>query len=386
MEDLLKHLIRFEHYKNNKYPIHRFANIKNRTCPTKYLNYVETELNPQNDDFPTYYAIDCEMVSMMDFSQQVGRVSMIDEDFNVVFDIYVKPNGKIRDYKYRFSGLKPIHLNNTPYDLKNCQDLILSKLKANDILIGHSIENDLKVLNLKHPLIIDTQQIYKFISKNGTLKETSLKKLTEKYLGRTIQKGPHSSVEDAIATMELAKLKIDRKTTSKESILKILSKEPYLQNTNSTTSINTSPIKHINGNANPQFNTTSQSQPQPQPKPQTQSQPKSQQQTHAQSKSQSQPKPQPHKQPNSIPPTQYGYQPNYYQYGYPYNQYYQYSTQQLANHTPQQGFYYPPPTSHHLNNTNYNTNYNYIYNSKNNGLIYDPNTNQYYSNGNNIQW
>lgn len=39
----------------------------------------------------------------------------------------------------------------------------------------------------------------------------SLKKLCQKYLGRTIQKGEgHNSVEDAIAALDLVKLKLEK--------------------------------------------------------------------------------------------------------------------------------------------------------------------------------
>merc|ERR1711879_423690 len=71
-------------------------------------------------------------------------------------------------------------------------------------LVGHALKNDLKVLFLTHPHrdIRDTSKYKPFRDLfNG--KNPSLKKLSDKLLGVSVQQRQHSSVQDAQATMRL---------------------------------------------------------------------------------------------------------------------------------------------------------------------------------------
>jgi hypothetical protein len=63
---------------------------------------------------------------------------------------------------------------------------------------------------------IDVAEFTLYKEKNGK-KLTSLKRLSESLLNKNIQKGWHSSVEDAVATMEL--FKINKKKIMKENKL-----------------------------------------------------------------------------------------------------------------------------------------------------------------------
>lgn len=90
----------------------------------------------------------------------------------------------------------------------------------NKILIGHTIHKDLQVMGLdKWTGIsnkIDVAEFSMYKEKNGK-KVASLKRLSESLLNKNIQKGWHSSVEDAVATMEL--FKINKKKIMKENKL-----------------------------------------------------------------------------------------------------------------------------------------------------------------------
>ena len=66
--------------------------------------------------------------------------------------------------------------------------------------MGHSLEHDFKVMKYYPPKRITRDTALYF--KEGN-KKPSLKSLVEKHLGKSIQTGEHSSVEDAKATMEL---------------------------------------------------------------------------------------------------------------------------------------------------------------------------------------
>lgn len=78
------------------------------------------------------------------------------------------------------------------------------------ILLGHSLESDLKALKICHPLCIDTAIIYHH--PRGRPLKPGLAWLTKKWCGREIQargEGGHDPEEDARACLELLKKKID---------------------------------------------------------------------------------------------------------------------------------------------------------------------------------
>ncbi|CAM9021949.1 unnamed protein product [Wickerhamomyces anomalus] len=130
----------------------------------------------------SYYTLDCEMVQTRK-GRKVGRVSLIDFEGDVVLDEYVKPYAYITNYLTRWSD---------------------------DILIGHAIYNDLNVLKLRHPKIIDTAELYEYDAPNPN-GQVGLKQLARDYLGWNIQMGPHDSVEDARATLALVELKLPKR-------------------------------------------------------------------------------------------------------------------------------------------------------------------------------
>lgn len=72
------------------------------------------------------------------------------------------------------------------------------------IIVGHAIKHDLKVLYLQHPPndIRDTS-VYFDATVYGGRGTPSLRKLTEHFVGVSIQSCAHDSVEDARATMRL---------------------------------------------------------------------------------------------------------------------------------------------------------------------------------------
>lgn len=88
------------------------------------------------------------------------------------------------------------------------QEDFLRLVYKETILVGHSLENDLLALKIKHDLVIDTAILYRH--PRGRSYKTALRVLTRKFLSREIQDSGngHDSVEDARATMELALLKI----------------------------------------------------------------------------------------------------------------------------------------------------------------------------------
>lgn len=75
------------------------------------------------------------------------------------------------------------------------------------VLVGHALQNDMKVLMLSHPrlLVRDTSRYPAYMRNlpNGKRRPRALRDLTQQFLNKTIQTGEHDSVEDARCTMEL---------------------------------------------------------------------------------------------------------------------------------------------------------------------------------------
>ncbi|KAI4165414.1 MAG: hypothetical protein LQ342_000823 [Letrouitia transgressa] len=150
-----------------------------------------------------YLAIDCEMVGVGPYNESaLARVSVINYHGHQVYDSFVLPKEKVKDYRTYVSGITP-QLLSTARTLETVQQDI-AKLLDGKILIGHAVENDLNALFLGHPRrdIRDTSQYPGFRRYAGGT-TPALKKLAREVLGMEIQVGSHSSVEDARATMLL---------------------------------------------------------------------------------------------------------------------------------------------------------------------------------------
>jgi hypothetical protein len=101
-----------------------------------------------------------------------------------------------------YSGITPEMLQNVETRIEDIQVRLLAMIGEQDILVGHSLENDLQALRLVHDKVIDTSVIFR--GANG--RKYSLKHLTNVLLRLKIQDGSlgHCSSEDAQAALVLA--------------------------------------------------------------------------------------------------------------------------------------------------------------------------------------
>ncbi|KAG5839722.1 hypothetical protein ANANG_G00207960 [Anguilla anguilla] len=157
-------------------------------------------------------AMDCEMVGTGHEGRcsELARCSLVNYHGEVLYDQYVQPLLPVTDYRTRWSGIYPHHLlHAVPF--QQARKEILQILKGK-VLVGHALHNDFRALGFIPPshMIRDTccTRLLRQLSGMPARGSISLKNLAKTLLNRNIQmgKGGHSSVEDAMASMDLYKL------------------------------------------------------------------------------------------------------------------------------------------------------------------------------------
>jgi RNA exonuclease 1 len=212
-----------------------------------YEGFVKTHRRPGRspiDGNTGVFAVDCEMC-YTGCGLELTKVSIVKSDGNLVYESFVRPERDIVDYNTRFSGITERDLTTNPTitttnygnvtnsvrrsstssnsssssscssgytktvkTLREVQKDLLKFIFEDTILIGHSIENDLKALKLIHKTIIDTSITFPHFY--GLPYRRSLKSLTKTILKRDIQQqeNGHCCFEDSRATLELMLWKV----------------------------------------------------------------------------------------------------------------------------------------------------------------------------------
>jgi len=165
-------------------------------------------------------ALDCEMVGVgIDgLDSALARVSIVNFEQKIIFDTYVQVSQPVVDYRTHISGITGDDLiPENAMTLYECRSIVYF-LTRGKVLVGHAIDNDLRVLDMQHPLCdirdtatylpymrVDTSSRDRYVS---AMKRRKLRDLVREKLGDEIQQEgkAHSSVEDAVAALKLYKL------------------------------------------------------------------------------------------------------------------------------------------------------------------------------------
>lgn len=165
----------------------------------KYADYVDHLKSDQG--FVKLLAMDCEMISTSE-GTELARVTIVDPLFNVVVDSLVKPTNPITNYRTVYSGITAECLEGVTVSLADVKAFLARIIDSETILIGHSLNYDLRACEISHQKVIDTALMYRDIK---TLCKPSLLSLTKMQLGLDLKRQHgHDSYSDSAVTMYLA--------------------------------------------------------------------------------------------------------------------------------------------------------------------------------------
>eukprot|EP00961_Rhodomonas_salina_P030011 404305-Rhodomonas_salina.2 len=131
-----------------------------------------------------------------------AQISIVDSDGHVVLHTHARPRWPIVSYNTKYSGITEEHLRDAP-PLEKVRANVISLIKG-CLLVGHAIDNDLRALDLLHPVdrIVDTQRIPQ-IQSMLSQSTPSLKNVCLALLDTRIQDGAHCALQDAKATAKV---------------------------------------------------------------------------------------------------------------------------------------------------------------------------------------
>lgn len=156
------------------------------------------------------FGLDCEMCRTIKADNELARVSIVDENYNSVYETLVRPSNTIVDYLTPWSGITKEMMEGATKILEEVQDEVCNLLPPNAILVGQSLNCDLNAMKLMHPYVIDTSIIFNVTGKRN--QKSKLQLLAKAFLDQDIQseKTGHNSIEDSTASLKLTKLKLSK--------------------------------------------------------------------------------------------------------------------------------------------------------------------------------
>ncbi|KAK6339175.1 RNA exonuclease 3 [Orbilia javanica] len=170
--------------------------------------------------------MDCEMAFTTKGFEVIRLTATRFPTYEPIVDILVQPYGEVLDLNTRFSGVTQEQFDTAlPYkhsaankDTKvllrassplEAREILFNYVDSSTIIIGHSLDNDLKCMRIIHPRVVDTALLYRHRTPGMRF---SLKYLVKTHLGRFIQSNEnaqgHDSREDANEAGNLVRKRI----------------------------------------------------------------------------------------------------------------------------------------------------------------------------------
>ena len=90
---------------------------------------------------------------------KLASVCVVNAEGNQVYFSYAAPSRRVTDYRTRYSGIRPHMLEGAPR-VEEVQRQVRELVRGR-VLVGHGLDNDLKVLGFHHPrhLVRDTARM-----------------------------------------------------------------------------------------------------------------------------------------------------------------------------------------------------------------------------------
>eukprot|EP00056_Hartaetosiga_gracilis_P013351 m.220364 g.220364 ORF g.220364 m.220364 type:complete len:905 (-) comp13831_c0_seq1:124-2838(-) len=167
---------------------------------------------------PSVVGMDCEMVETEEDDNAVARVTITAFGFThygeypsepvVLLDLHIKPPHKVVDYRHFVSGIKEEDLVDA-ISLAEAQEQILKIIRADMVVVGHSLNFDFNVLHIRHFNVVDTALLYTCPTLGN--RSFALKDVVKEVLQQEAQPlgTHHDCIMDAFWPMELCRHSID---------------------------------------------------------------------------------------------------------------------------------------------------------------------------------
>ncbi|KAI0379480.1 ribonuclease H-like protein [Hypomontagnella monticulosa] len=160
-------------------------------------------------------AVDCEMVGISNGKDELARICAVDMlTREVLIDAFVIPTEVVKDWRTKYSGVTQAKINEAKANGTALDGWPVARAKlfefadASTVLVGHSLNHDLRVLHVAHKRVVDSGMLVAeavFGKGRKLLRGWGLKACCQELLGITIQssKNGHDCMEDTLATREV---------------------------------------------------------------------------------------------------------------------------------------------------------------------------------------
>lgn len=191
-------------------PSHKYANPSPETIE-KYSGFAASP--PPSSQHPKFRAVvlDCEMAGAVGGMDELVAVSAVEYlTGSIILNVLVAPVKKIRDWRSRYHGVTKglmsaaIARGEALEGWQKARDALWEYIDADTIVIGHALQNNLRVLRMIHPRVVDSEILS--TQAVGSNRQRGLQTLCREFLNiniRANERGTHDCLEDVLATREV---------------------------------------------------------------------------------------------------------------------------------------------------------------------------------------